>query len=69
MKRAARAVEAILRGITCLHPRMRECHRGCGHWLCPDCGLFYDEIWDGGIWRQGSRAMKRANQPAPKNAA
>jgi len=27
---------------TCEHPRMRECHPGCGHYHCPDCGLTWD---------------------------
>lgn len=22
---------------------MQECHPGCGHWHCADCGLSFDE--------------------------
>ena len=32
----------------CPHRRMRECHRGCGHWSCPDCGLGFDDMGEGG---------------------
>ena len=31
------------RGATCEHPNMRECHEGCGHYYCSDCGLSFDE--------------------------
>jgi hypothetical protein len=31
----------------CEHRRMRECHKGCGHYVCPDCGFFYDNASDG----------------------
>ena len=27
----------------CEHPNMVECHEGCGHYSCPDCGLSWDE--------------------------
>lgn len=43
MKRALRAAMEVLRGISCVHRRMRECHPGCGHWSCPDCGLTWDD--------------------------
>ena len=36
----------VLNGLTCSHSRMAECHPGCGHWHCPDCGLIYDEGTD-----------------------
>ena len=36
----------VLNGLQCLHSRMGECHPGCGHWHCPDCGLTYDEGTD-----------------------
>lgn len=32
----------------CTHRRMRECHRGCGHLRCPDCGLSFDDFGEGG---------------------
>lgn len=55
-------VDAVLRGVSCLHPRMRECHRGCGHWVCPDCGLFYDDAFDGGVYRiANQRKSQRTN--------
>ena len=30
----------------CSHPRMRQCHERCGHWVCPDCGENYDQAAD-----------------------
>ncbi len=33
----------LLKGITCDHPNMAECHKGCGHWTCPDCGVSFDD--------------------------
>lgn len=33
----------------CEHPRMAECHPGCGHWSCPDCGLSWDDWGEGGV--------------------
>lgn len=29
-------------GVDCIHPKMKQCCDGCGHWSCPDCGLEYD---------------------------
>jgi hypothetical protein len=26
----------------CNHKRMKECHPGCGHLICPDCSLTWD---------------------------
>ncbi len=43
MRRALREALTLLRGLTCAHRRMRECHVGCGHWSCPDCGLDWDD--------------------------
>jgi len=40
-------VEVILAGVSCLHRRMEECHPGCGHWHCPDCGLSWDDDGEG----------------------
>ena len=41
---SAKAVRAILRGLTCTHRRMRYC---CavpyGHLYCPDCDMSWDE--------------------------
>ena len=36
-------LQPIPAGATCEHPKMRECHEGCGHWSCSDCGLGFDE--------------------------
>lgn len=38
-----RGPTGVPKGATCTHPRMRECHRGCGHYSCPDCGLEWDD--------------------------
>lgn len=38
-----RQTVSILVGLGCTHSRMRECHPGCGHFECPDCGLTWDE--------------------------
>lgn len=35
--------EMIPEGATCTHPDMTECHPGCGHFYCPDCGLTWDD--------------------------
>lgn len=38
----------------CEHPNMAQCcppsgdAPGCGHWHCDDCGLSWDEGFDGG---------------------
>ena len=48
MRRPPTLIARILRGITCNHRRMRECHEGCGHWSCPDCGVSFDD------WGEGS---------------
>lgn len=37
----------IMTGLTCEHPRMVECCDGCGHFSCPDCGLYWDEEAEG----------------------
>lgn len=42
-----RDVRRILVGISCVHPRMRDCcvfegRNVCGHIACPDCGLTCD---------------------------
>lgn len=48
----------IPRGAECVHPRMRcpnnrpggefPCHNPrCGHLECPDCGLSWDDGWEG----------------------
>ncbi len=29
--------------VQCDHKRMRECHPGCGNWICRDCGLTWDD--------------------------
>ena len=33
--------------LNCEHKRMRVCcyikGRPCGHWKCPDCGLYWDD--------------------------
>jgi len=34
---------AALLGLSCEHPHMKECHPGCGHFECPDCGLTWDD--------------------------
>jgi hypothetical protein len=36
------------KGVTCIHKRMRYCchPKKCGHLVCPDCGLFWDEAAD-----------------------
>lgn len=40
---------AALAGMVCDHPRLDECCEGCGHYTCPDCGLYWDEgAWGGG---------------------
>lgn len=31
----------------CEHPNMKKC---CGHWICEDCGLSFDEFFEGDIW-------------------
>lgn len=42
-------------GATCAHPRMRcpngesGCGKDCGHWWCPDCGLSWDDGFEGGF--------------------
>jgi hypothetical protein len=36
-------VAAVMRGFTCNHKKMKECHPGCGHYYCPDCGLAWDD--------------------------
>ena len=33
----------VLHGLDCTHPHMHECHPGCGHLSCPDCGLEWDD--------------------------
>lgn len=33
----------------CDHPNMKECHPGCGHWSCDDCGLNWDDWGEGGV--------------------
>lgn len=39
----AREVATVLRGLTCLHRRMKSCCTPCcGHLHCPDCGLTWD---------------------------
>lgn len=39
----------VLRGLTCIHPRMNYCCKTrCGHLSCPDCHLFGDEGAEGG---------------------
>lgn len=35
--------ETTLAGMDCDHPKMDECHKGCGHWVCPDCGISFDD--------------------------
>jgi hypothetical protein len=35
--------EIVPEGAVCTHPKMIECHRGCGHYHCPDCGLTWDD--------------------------
>jgi hypothetical protein len=40
------AANRVLSGLSCEHPRMSECHPGCGHWHCPDCGLLWDDGCD-----------------------
>lgn len=42
-----RFIERVLRGLTCMHQRMYECHDGCGHWHCPDCDLSWDDWGEG----------------------
>lgn len=39
--------DAIPTGAECTHPHMTECHPGCGHFSCPDCGLYWDEGAEG----------------------
>ena len=36
-------MDRFLLGITCSHPRMKECCKGCGHWHCPDCDVRFDD--------------------------
>ena len=36
-------VDIILRGLGCTHSRMNECHPGCRHFYCSDCGVTWDE--------------------------
>lgn len=33
----------------CSHPDLAECHEGCGHWHCPDCGFSWDDFFEGNI--------------------
>ena len=33
-------------GATCEHPEMEECHEGCRHWSCLECGLYFDDASD-----------------------
>lgn len=40
-------IKQILIGLNCAHMRMRECHKGCGHYYCPKCGLTWDEAAEG----------------------
>jgi hypothetical protein len=36
--------EVTLRGLECAHVGMRYCcPQPCGHLVCPDCGLYWDE--------------------------
>lgn len=43
MRSTLREALVLLKGLSCTHPRMRECHPGCGHWTCPDCRLYWDD--------------------------
>lgn len=36
-------------GATCGHENMVECHEGCGHFSCGDCGLSWDDGGEGGF--------------------
>lgn len=39
-----RLAPVIPRGAFCEHPRMNYCcTKPCGHLVCPDCGLAWDE--------------------------
>jgi hypothetical protein len=38
--------ELNFQGVACDHQRMIECHPGCGHFYCPDCGLTWDDGCD-----------------------
>lgn len=38
-------------GALCAHTRMRSCCEvHCGHWICDDCDLYWDEGAFGGPW-------------------
>jgi hypothetical protein len=39
---------AELAGLSCDHLQFAECCDGCGHFSCPDCGLYWDDGADGG---------------------
>lgn len=42
-----RKLVEVPRGATCSHRRMKDhCPGGCGHLECPDCGFFWDQIWE-----------------------
>ncbi len=48
----------VPKGALCLHNRMRECHPGCGHYKCPDCGLTWDESAEGDPEYDEARARR-----------
>jgi hypothetical protein len=41
-------LKTVVTGITCDHKNMRTCCPNCGHWHCPDCGLYFDSFSESG---------------------
>lgn len=48
----------VPKGAFCSHRRMRECHKDCLHYECPDCGLTWDDGWEWCSWFFGREIPK-----------
>jgi hypothetical protein len=58
-----RAVAVCLVGLTCEHRQLRECHPGCGHFWCSQCGLTWDEAAEGDSEYMARRAERILGLP------